>query len=157
LKKIAIISILIMKALGFACKEEGNGENRMKRFFLVYSPLFLLVSAILLCGTSIHAAQETTVEEIMADKDSFDGKEISLSGAVSTPRFKASRQKKPYMTFPLLGDSGTRINVLFWGDIKLKTGKKIRVQGVYRKMMEMGKYTFRDVIEASEIEKEMGT
>jgi hypothetical protein len=29
------------------------------------------------------------------------------------------------------------------------------VHGVYRKMMEMGKYTFRDVIEASEIETEM--
>jgi hypothetical protein len=129
----------------------------MKRFFLVYSPVFLLASAILLSGPSVHAAQETTVEEIMADKDSYDGKEVSLSGAVSTPKFKGSRHRKPYMTFPLLGDSGSRINILFWGDIKLKTGKKIKVQGVYRKTMEMGKYTFRDVIEASEIEKEMET
>jgi hypothetical protein len=153
LKKIAIISILIIKTSGAACKEEGKGENRMKRFFLIYSPIFLLVSAILLCGTLIHASKETTVEEIMADKDSYDGKEVSLSGAVSTPRFKASRHSKSYMTFPLLGDSGSRINILFWGEIKLKTGTKIKVQGVYRKMMEMGKYTFRDVIEASEIEK----
>jgi hypothetical protein len=127
----------------------------MKRFFLVYSPVFLLASAILLSGPSVHAAQETTVEEIMADKDSYDGKEVSLSGAVSTPKFKGSRHRKPYMTFPLLGDSGSRINILFWGDIRLKTGRKIKVQGVYRKMMEMGKYTFRDVIEACEIEKEM--
>jgi hypothetical protein len=155
LKKLVIISILISRTSKFLCKEEGKGENRMKRFFLVYSPLFLLVSAILLCGTSIDAALETTVEEIMADKDSYDGKEVSLSGAVSTPRFKASRHRKPYMTFPLLGDSGRRINILFWGDAKLKTGKKIKVKGVYRKMMEMGKYTFRDVIEASEIEREM--
>jgi hypothetical protein len=127
----------------------------MKRFFLVYSPLFLLVFATFLWGTSIQAATETTVEEIIADKDSYDGKEVSLSGAVSTPRFKASRHRKPYMTFPLLGDSGSRINVLYWGEIKLKTGRKIKVQGVYRKMMEMGKYTFRDVIEASDIQKEM--
>ena len=90
----------------------------MKRFFLVYSTFFVLVSAILLCGTSFLAAKETTVEEIMADKDSYDGKEVSLSGAVSTPRFKASRRRKPYMTFPLLGDSGSRINILFWGDVK---------------------------------------
>jgi hypothetical protein len=129
----------------------------MKRLFLIYSPLLLFVSAFLLCGTSIRAAQETTVEEILADKDSYDGKEVSLSGAVSTPRFRASRQKKPYVTFPLLGDSGSRINILFWGDIKLKTGKKIKVQGIYRKTMEMGKYTFRDVIEATEIEKEKKT
>lgn len=129
----------------------------MKRFLLVCSALFLFVSAILVCGASVHAAQVTTVEEIMADKDSYDGKEVSLSGAVSTPRFRASRHGKPYMTFPLLGGSGSRINILFWGEIKLKTGKRINVQGIFRKTMEMGKYTFRDVIEASEIEKETET
>jgi exonuclease VII large subunit len=98
---------------------------------------------------------ETTVEEIMANKDSYDGKEVSVNGAISTPRFKSSRHGKLYMTFPLLGDSKGRINVLFWGEIKLKTGKKVEVKGVYRKIMEMGKYTFRDVIEAGEIKTEM--
>jgi hypothetical protein len=155
LKKIVIISILVMKTSACVCKEERKGENRMKRFLLIYSTIFLLASAILLCGNSIQAAMETTVEEIMADKDSYDGKEVWVSGAVSTPRLKSSRHRKPYMTFPLLGDSKGRINVFFWGDIKLKTGKKIRVAGIYRKIMEMGKYTFRDVIEASEIETEM--
>jgi hypothetical protein len=127
----------------------------MKRFLLIYLAIFLLAAAILLCGNSIHAAMETTVEEIIADKDSYDGKEVSVSGAVSTPRFKSSRHGKPYMTFPLVGDSGGRINVLFWGEIKLIRGKKVTVKGVYRKIMEMGKYTFRDVIEAGEIKTEM--
>ena len=142
-----------MKNLEYVCKEESRGENRMKRFLLICSTISLLASAILLCGNSIQAAMGTTVEEIMADKDSHDGKEVSVSGAVSTPRFKSSRHGKPYMTLPLLGDSKGRINVLFWGNMKLKTGKKVRVTGIYRKMMEMGKYTFRDVIEASEIEE----
>jgi hypothetical protein len=144
-----------MKTSEYGCKEERKEENRMKRFLLIYSPIFLLVSAILLCGNSTQAAMETTVEEIMADKDSYDGKEVSVSGAISTPRFKSSRHRKHYMTFPLLGDSKGRINIFFWGDKKLKTGKKIRVTGIYRKIMEMGKYTLRDVIEASEIETEM--
>ena len=127
----------------------------MNRLFVKLSLSIILFLAVVLGGSSINAAMETTVEEIMADKDSYDGKEVSVSGAVSTPRFKSSRHRKPYMTFPLLSDSKGRINVLFWGDIKLKTGKKIRVTGIYRKIMEMGKYTFRDVIEASEIETEM--
>jgi len=127
----------------------------MRRSFLVYSLILLLASTLFLLGTSTQAAMETTIKEIVADKDSYDGKEVSVTGAVSTPRFRASRHGKPYMTFPVLGDSGSRINVLFWGDIKLKTGKKIKVQGIYRKTMEMGKYTFRDVIETSKIETEM--
>jgi hypothetical protein len=129
----------------------------MNRLFVKLSLSIVLFLAVVLGGSSINAAMETTVEEIMADKDSYDGKEVSVSGAVSTPRFKSSRHGKPYMTFPLLGDSKGRINVLFWGNMKLKTGKKIRVTGIYRKIMEMGKYTFRDVIEASEIETGMKT
>jgi hypothetical protein len=144
-----------MKTSGDVCKEERKRGNRMKRFLLIYSSIFFLAAAILLCGASIQAAEETTVEEIVANKDFYDGKEVSVAGAVSTPRFRASRHRKPYMTFPLLGDSKGRINVLFWGDIKLKTGKKIKVQGIYRKTMEMGKYTFRNVIETSEIKTEM--
>ena len=146
-----------MKTSEYGRQEESKGRNRMKRSSLIYSPIFLLVSAVLLCGTSIHAAMETTVEEIMADQDSYDGKEVSVYGAVSSPRFRSTRHGKPYVTLPLLGDSKGRINVLFWGDMKLKTGKKVKVTGIYRKIMEVGKYTFRDVIEASDIEKEMET
>jgi len=140
-----------MKTSGHAAGKSVKGENGMKRYFLIYSLTLLLASVLLLCGTSTHAG-ETTVEEIVADKDFYEGKEVSVTGAVSTPRFRASRHRKPYMTFPLLGDSGSRVNILFWGDIKLKTGKKIKVRGVYREVMEMGKYTFRDVIEVSKIE-----
>ncbi len=124
----------------------------MKRFVLIYSLTLLVAFVLLLGGTSTRAATETTVEEIVAGKDSYDGKEVSVTGSVSTPRFRASRHRKPYLTFPLLGDSGGRINILFWGDIKLKTGKKINVRGIYRQVMELGKYPLRDVIEASQIE-----
>jgi hypothetical protein len=133
---------------------KSKEENCMKRFFVVYSVILLVASILLLWGRATHAAIETTIKEIVADKDSYDGKEVSVTGTVSTPRFRASRHGEPYMTFPLLGDSGSRINILFWGEIKLKTGKKIKAQGIFRKIMEMGKYTFRDVIETSKIETE---
>jgi len=124
----------------------------MNRLFLKFS-LFLILFLTTTSWGAVHAAVETTVEEIMASKDFYDGKEVS----VSAPRFKASRRGKPYMTLPLLGDSKGRINVLIWGNLKLKTGKKVRVTGTYRKVMEMGKYTFRDVIETGEVKTEMKT
>lgn len=127
----------------------------MKRHFLKFSPVIFLSLAILISGNFSFAAMETTIEAIINNKDSYDGKEVSVSGTVSSPKFKASKDRKAYMTFPILGDSGGRINVLFWGDMKLKPGKKVSVRGIYRKILEMGKYTFRDVIEASEIETDM--
>ena len=125
----------------------------MKGHSINFLCIIILVLAVILCGNFSYATPETTVEKILASKDSYDGKEVSVSGTVSSPRFKASKSGRPYMTFPLLGDSGGRINILFWGDMKLKPGKRVMGKGIYRKIMEMGKYTFRDVIEASEIKR----
>lgn len=122
-----------------------------KGWFVKFSLFIVLFFSAVVLGNSAQAATETTVEEILANQDSYDGKEVSVSGSVSTPRFKASRHGKPYMTFPLLGESGGRVNALVWEQMKLKKGEKIKVTGTYRKVMEMGKYTFRDMIEASEI------
>jgi hypothetical protein len=123
----------------------------MKRNLLVFSFVVILGLTMILCGNTTHAAIETTIEEIMADKGSYEGKEVSVSGTVSSPKFKASRTGKAYMTFPILGDSGGRINILFWGTMKIKPGKKVKVTGIYRMVMKMGKYTFRDMIEASNV------
>jgi hypothetical protein len=96
---------------------------------------------------------ETTVEEIMANRDSYEEKEVLVSGTVSSPKFKASKAGNTYMTFPLIGGSGGRVNILFWGDMRLKPGRKVRVKSIYHKTIEMRKYTFHDVIEAVEIKK----
>jgi hypothetical protein len=125
----------------------------MKRYLITCSVTLLLVFAIRLWANPIPAGTETIVEEIMANQDSYDGKQVSVLGTVSTPRFKAARHGKPYMTFPLLGESGGRINIFVWGTMKLKQQQKIRVTGTYKKLMKMGKYTFRDAIEAGRIEK----
>jgi len=84
----------------------------------------------------------------------IDEKEVAVSGTVSRPKLKASKAGKAYMIFPLLGDSGDQINIFMWGDMKLKPGKKVGVRGIYRKIMKVGKYTFHDVIEVSEIKKD---
>jgi hypothetical protein len=126
----------------------------MKERFLKFLLSFILFLSMVLLGSSVHATMEATVEEIMANRDSYNEKEVSVSGTVSSPKFKASKAGKAYMTFPILGDSGRRINILKWGDMKLKPGKKVSVKGIYRRTMKIGKYTFRDLIEASEINKD---
>ena len=126
----------------------------MNKHFLKASLSVILFLAMVLLGSIVQAAMETTVEEIMANKDSYDEKEVSVSGTVSSPKFKSSRHGELYMTFPMLGDSGGRINILFWGDMKLKPGKKVSVKGIYRKNMKVGNYPFLDMIEATEINKD---
>ena len=116
--------------------------------------IVLVLTIVVLGGFSISDAIETTIKKIVADKNSYDGKEVSVSGTVSANlKFKTSKGGKDYTTFSLIGDTGGRINVFVWGKSKLHGGQKVRVTGVYHKVMRVGQSTFRNEIEATEIQE----
>ena len=124
----------------------------MKRCIPKFLFVIVLVLTIVLGGFSICPAIGTTVDKILADKNSYDGKEVSVSGTVSADlKLKTTKDGKDYTTFSLLGDSGRRIKVFILGRLKLQGGQKVRVTGIYRKVKKVGKYTFRNQIEATEI------
>jgi hypothetical protein len=137
----------------------------MKRHFLKFSANIFLLLTIFLWGNFSGAAVpweyfttpekeqpvETPAGKIVADKDSYDGKEVLVSGKISNLKFKTARGGKNYTTFVLVGESGGRINVITSEQPKLKPGQKVKVTGVYRKTKRVGTSTFRNEIEATEI------
>jgi len=112
----------------------------------------LLVLAFILWGNFSYAAIETTVQKILANKDSYDGYEVSVSGTVSRLKLKTLKAGKDYTTFSLMGESGGSLTVFVWGQSKLKQGQKVKVTGTSRKFKRVGRYTFYNEIEATEIE-----
>jgi len=110
-----------------------------------------LVSAIVLGGFSICPAVETTVEKIMNNRDSYDGREVSVTGTVSNIKFKTLEAGNTYTTFMLASKSGGRIKVFVWGKSKLKAGQKVQVTGVYRKVRTTARRYYYNEIEASEV------
>src|SRR4030066_1085652 len=106
--------------------------------------IVLVLTIVVLCGFSISDAIETTIKEILADKNSYDGKEVSVSGTVSGVKFKTSKGGKDYTTFTLIGEPGGRFKVFIWGKLKLQGGQKVRVTGKYYKVKKVEKYTFRN-------------
>ena len=136
----------------------------MKRHFSKFSSIFLLLLTIFLWGDFSGAAVpwqyaipeeekpvETTADKIVAQKDSYDGKEVSVSGKISNLKFKTSEGGSKYTTFVLVGESGGRINVFISKHPKLKPTQKVKVTGLYRKVKKTGKYTFRNRIEATDV------
>jgi hypothetical protein len=111
----------------------------------------VLVLTIVLSGFSICPAIEITTEKIVTDKDSYDGKEVSVEGSVSNLKFKTSKGGNNHTTFVLVGESGSRINVFIWGRLKLKPGQKVRVTGLYRKVMRVAHRIYYNQIDASEV------
>ncbi len=120
----------------------------MKRYTSKFFFGIVLTLIILLWGNFSYSAAETTVEEIIANKDSYDGQEVSVSGNVTNPKFK-TKSGKNYTTFSILGDSGGHINVSFWGRPVIKGGQKVSVTGRYRKVKVVGQHVYYNEIEAS--------
>jgi hypothetical protein len=105
-----------------------------------------------LCGNFSYAAIETTVQKILANRDSYDGQEVSVSGTVSRLKLKTSKVGNDYTTFSLMSEPGGSLTIFVWGQPKLKQGQKVKVTGTYRKVKRVGRYTFYNEIEATEIE-----
>jgi hypothetical protein len=137
----------------------------MKRHFLRFSPVLFLFLTLLLWGNFSDAAVpwqllipdeaskpvETPAEKIVTDRDSYDGKKVSVKGSVSNLKFKTSKGGNNYTTFVLVGESGVRINVIISEHPKVKTGQKVRVTGVYRKVKKTAHRNYYNEIEASEV------
>ncbi len=111
----------------------------------------LLVSTIVLGAISVCPAAETTIEMIMSDSDSYDGRKVSVTGTVSNIKFETLEPGKPYTTFKLTGKSGNRIKVAAPGTLKLKPGQEVRVKGVYRTVRKTPYRYYYNEIEASKV------
>ena len=124
----------------------------MKWWSSIFYIAILLVLAFILWGNFSYAAIETTVQKILANRDSYDGQEVSVSGTVSRLKLKTPKDGKDYTTFSLMSGSGGSLTIFVWGQPKLKQGQKVKVTGTYRKVKRVGRYTFYNEIEATEIE-----
>jgi len=111
----------------------------------------MLVLTIILCSHFGYAAIETTIDKILADKNSYDGKEVLISCVVSNLKFKKSTGGNEYTTFSLTSESGKSIHVFFLGQFKLKSRQKVNVLGIFRKVTRVGRSTLYNEIEATEI------
>ena len=123
----------------------------MKRRTSKFSVAILLVLISILGSFLVCPAADTTAEKIVTKKDSYDGKEVTVKGTVSNLKFKTANAKDDYTTFILVGESGGRINVFIWGNLKLKAGQKVQVTGIYRKVRKTTQRNYYNEIEASQV------
>ena len=115
----------------------------------------ICIAIFFLTLSANHAFTElsqTTIEKILSARESYDGKEVSVSGKVWHLKLKTSKRGNDYTTFTLSG--GGSLNVYSRGHAQVKQGQTVKVTGKYRKEKRIGKYTFRNEIDASDIKQE---
>ena len=91
---------------------------------------------------------DATVSEILAHPSNFDGQHVTVSGTARYVRPRTSRRGNDYETFSLCDQ--TCLNVFTWGHPNVAEGKHISVNGTFDEVKQVGRYTFRNEIDADE-------
>ncbi len=117
----------------------------------IFISLFVIILVVPFDRPLGQALEEVSVEKILKNKELFHGKEVVVLGVVTKLKLKTSKAGKDYTTFSLKGEAEEDLKVFIWGHQNLKEGQKVRVAGIYRTIKKVGRYTFKNEIEASEI------
>jgi len=111
----------------------------------------LLLLLILFPLQISQSAEKASVQQILANPDTYDGQEVLLEGKATQIQLRVSRRGNEYATFTLFDASGKGIKVFVWGHPKIEEGQKVTVAGTYQKVKRVGRYTFYNEVEAKEI------
>lgn len=115
----------------------------------------LIFGSVLMVAVAF-AADALTVDKLLADRDSHDGKAVTVKGEVDDYRQRESRQGNPYITFKLKGENKVANIYLrgkLEGDAMPKNGDTVEVMGMYQKEKKVtDSFTSKDEIDASKVE-----
>jgi hypothetical protein len=120
--------------------------NQTKRFLALATVATLLV--LFLCSAANAQALKTTVGDILANPNNFDGKMVQVEGKVLGLKFKTSRKGNPYTTFKL-NSNGKNLSVFSFNHLPINEAELVRVIGRYQKVKHVGRFTFYNEIDAS--------
>ncbi|MCS6965695.1 MAG: hypothetical protein NZ473_02865 [Candidatus Kapabacteria bacterium] len=123
-------------------------QSDPRRSHRLFVPVLLGLVLLSICTR----AQDIPVEELLENPQQYDGQPVSVVGTIANYREKISRAGNAYTTFRLQAD-GAAVNVFIWGHQGLGDGQRVRVQGVYRRVKRVGRYTFYNEIEAWQIRR----
>jgi hypothetical protein len=102
-----------------------------------------------LMATSIFAlAAEVTISQILSNPAAFDGQHVTMSSTAQYVRFKTFRRGNDYETFSLCQQAC--VNVFTWGHPSVAEGKRLTINGTFQAVKHVGRYTFRNEIDADE-------
>ncbi len=95
-----------------------------------------------------------TISQILKDPNKFDGRLVEVEGLVSDLKFKESRSGRKYTTFKIQDNYGRTLKVYYGnGHPAIKNNDRVLVKGVYRKVKRIGRYQYKNQIDASSVKK----
>lgn len=109
----------------------------------------LLFASLLVPGT-LFAAGLLNLADIIANPDQYDRQEVVVSGQVTNVQLATNRQGQPAYGF-LLKDSAGTIKVIGLGQVEVKEGDQVIVEGIFSRLRQAGRTIIYNEIKALSI------
>ena len=117
------------------------------RHLVLLVPLFL---AGVLCSSAAYAGSLLDLADIIAHPDQYDRQEVVVSGQVTNVQLATNRLGQPAYGFLLKDSSGT-VKVIGLGQVEVKEGDQVIVEGIFSRLRQAGRTIIYNEIKALSI------
>jgi cytochrome c-type biogenesis protein CcmE len=115
----------------------------------------LLFTLLLLFGFSlipllVHAAGLLEITELLNHPEQYDRQEVVVTGQVTNVQLATNRQGEPAYGFLLKDQAGT-LKIISLGQIEVREGDQVIVEGVFSRLRQAGRTIIYNEIKALSI------
>jgi hypothetical protein len=121
-------------------------QYRPARFLFILLPLLALISAPL----PIDASGLLEITELLTHPEQYDHQEVVVTGQVTNVQLATNRQGQPAYGF-LLKDQAGVLKIISLGQIEVREGDQVIVEGVFSRLRQAGRTTIYNEIKALSI------
>jgi hypothetical protein len=112
-----------------------------------YRAFCLMLGCGILLQGAAFASGLLNLAEIIAHPDQYDRQEVVVSGQVTNVQLATNRQGQPAYGFLLKDSSGT-VKVIGLGQVEVKEGDQVIVEGVFSRLRQAGRTIIYNEIKA---------
>jgi cytochrome c-type biogenesis protein CcmE len=118
---------------------------------LLAVPLLVLViaglSASFSLETSANASNLTEIADLLAHPEQYDHQDVVVAGKVTNVQLATNRQGQPAYGFLLQDQAGT-LKVISLGQLEVREGDFVIVEGVFSRLRQVGRVVVYNEIKA---------
>ncbi len=119
---------------------------QLSRLLILALPLFVLS----LLPVSAHASGLLEITELLSHPEQYDRQEVVVTGQVTNVQLATNRQGQPAYGF-LLKDSAGTLKVISLGQVEVREGDQVIVEGIFARLRQAGRTIIYNEIKALSI------
>ena len=121
-------------------------QSRTSVLLIVLLPLL----ALSLIPLHVHASGLLEITELLTHPEQYDRQEVVVTGQVTNVQLAMNRQGQPAYGFLLKDQAGT-LKVISLGQIEVREGDQVIVEGVFSRLRQAGRTIIYNEIKALSI------